>query len=65
MEEDQDEVIKYIHKYRDEVTNNLKYCVVKVKTGGRIRSNMIYTIFKQKEVDIDWIYEFYMDQESL
>lgn len=30
MEEDQGEVIKYIHKYRDEVTNEMKYCVAKV-----------------------------------
>ena len=31
MEEDQGEVITYIHKYRDEVTNEMKYCVDKVK----------------------------------
>ena len=65
MEEDQGEVIKYIHKYRDDVTNEMKYCVAKVKTGGRQRSNMAYNIFKQKDVDIDWIYELCKDQESL
>ena len=37
MEEDQGKLIKYIHKYRDEVTNETKYCVSKVKTGGRHR----------------------------
>ena len=33
MEEDHVEVIKYIHKYSDEVTNEMKYCVAKIKTG--------------------------------
>ena len=35
MKEDQGELIKYIHKYRDEDSNEIKYCLAKVKTGGR------------------------------
>ena len=40
IEEDQGEVITYIHKYRDQMTNEMKFCVAKVKTGERQRSNM-------------------------
>ena len=35
MEEDQGELVKFIHKYRDEVTNEIKYCVAKAKRGGK------------------------------
>ena len=64
MEKDQGEVIKYIHKYRDEVTNEMKYFLAKAKTGGRQKSNSSYIHFKQKEIDIDWIYELCKDQGS-
>ena len=48
MEEDQGETIKYIHKYRDEETNAIQYCLAKVKTGGRMRSNNAYSIYKTR-----------------
>ena len=44
MEEDQGEVIKYIHKYKNEVTNEIKYCLAKAKTGGRQKSNSTYIV---------------------
>ena len=65
MEEDQGETIKYIHKYRDEETNEIKYCLAKVKTGGRLKSNKAYSIFKTREIDINWIYELCKDQGSV
>ena len=65
MEEDQGETIKYIHKYRDEETNKIKYCLAKVKTGGRLKSNKAYSIFKTREIDINWIYELCKDQGSV
>ena len=65
MEEDQGEMIKYIHKYRDEETDEIKYCLAKVKTGGRLKSNKAYSIFKTREIDINWIYELCKDQRSV
>ena len=65
MEEDQGEVIKFIHKYRDEVTNEIKYCVAKATTGGIQKSRSLHIIFKQKEIDIDCFYELCKDQGSL
>ena len=57
MEEDQGEVSKYIHKYRDENTNETKYILATVKTGRRLKSNSAYSIFKTREIYINWIYE--------
>ena len=65
MEEDQGESIKYIHKYRDEVTNEIKYCVDNAKRGCKQKSNRASKIFKQKEVDIDRIHELCKDQGNL
>ena len=65
MEEDQGELMKYIHKYRDEETNKIKYCLAKVKTGGRLKSNKAYSIFKTREININWIYELCKDQGSV
>ena len=53
MEEDQGEVIRFIHKYRDEVTNEIKFCVAKANTGGKQKSKSSHSIFKQKEIDIE------------
>ena len=53
MEEDQGEIIKYIYKYRDEETNEIKYCLLKVKTGGSMKSNKAYSIFKPRKIDIN------------
>ena len=44
MEEDQGESIQFIHKYRDAVTNEIKYCVAKANTGGRQKSRGLYNI---------------------
>ena len=44
MEKDQGEVNKYIHKFRDEVTNETINCLAKFKKGGKQKSNKAYTI---------------------
>jgi hypothetical protein len=64
MEEDQGESIKFIHKYRDDLTNEVKYCVAKANTGGKKREKGVH-IIKQKDIDIDWIHELCTDQGSL
>ena len=64
MEEDQGESIKFIHKYRDSVTNEIKYCVARDNTGGKQKSKGVH-IIKQKEIDIDWIYGLCRDQQSM
>ena len=65
MEEDQGESINFIHKYRDAITNDIKYCVAKKNTGGRQKSRGLYNIMKHKEIDIDWIDGLCKDQGSL
>ena len=64
MEEDQGETINFIHKYRDAVTNKIKYCVAKENTGINKRSRGVH-IIKQKEIDIDWINGLCRDQQSM
>jgi hypothetical protein len=62
--EDQGKSIHFIHKYRDAVTNGIKYCVAKANTGGKQKSRSVH-ILKHKEIDIDWIHGLCRDQLSM